>query len=95
MPKAKPTNQGIMEVCQALAPIVLKEYRGRDMRAYETLLEAFKRRGVYDVALDTLDNIASIVDIGMQTRGDLQPEMITELDRNLQSLIALLLARSK
>jgi hypothetical protein len=83
----------ILATCQDLAKIVFCKENGRPQPHYAVIIQALQNSNLHDTGLQLLDDVAAIVQIGLDTGGLLSPDMLDTLEDRIRTLITALSKR--
>jgi hypothetical protein len=87
----KQTEQDkILSTCKELAKIVFKSREGKIQPHYDVVVKAMQDCQLHDTGLQVLEDIASIVQIGLDTHGQLSPDMLDTLEERVHTLVTAL-----
>jgi hypothetical protein len=85
----KKEQDRILALCHSVAKVVHKEVNGRHSPHHECLMARLQVVGAMDIGEDLIEDIAAIVEIGIETKGELADEMLETLEEKLSALLRL------
>jgi len=84
------TNNRIFLLCKNLASLVFKEYNGKENAHFDNLKTRLDRAKMPDLANQALENIAAIVTVGLETRGNLTEDMLDTLEEEIKRVLSII-----